>query len=363
MKKTIGRVIKILAWMMIFVFLVNSLGIFVRPQEKDYDVWHYFYKEDNDTLNTLFIGSSAMYRYWIPTQAYEEQNFTSYMLAQSSQDMRTIPYIMEEAVKSQDVDLFVVETRPVVTDRAKILRGIFEQKEETYYLSRVTVGMKASLTRAKLIHDLLVEDEENLEMEWMFPLLKYHDTLLEMTWKDIKKRLFLGKHSYKFARQVSSITPQEQMQYVDEEPYVLTREDKEKIDAIVEKANALEKDVLFIATSYIPTDLRYYLQKDLDDYMEQKQYSYVNLNQKNEIGLDYSTDFYDENHVNIAGARKTTSYLADYLANHYTFHNRLSERQSQEWELAKETWKKKEKKLMKKWKKKCKNTEMQGEAI
>lgn len=36
-----------------------------------------------------------------------------------------------------------------------------------------------------------------------------------------------------------------------------------------------------------------------------------------EMGLDYRTDFYDTNHVNILGAEKYTHFLANYLTEHY----------------------------------------------
>ena len=54
---------------------LNKAGELARPQDFDSDVWTNYYAEEDNTINTVLIGSSSMYRYWIPTQAYEEQGY------------------------------------------------------------------------------------------------------------------------------------------------------------------------------------------------------------------------------------------------------------------------------------------------
>lgn len=108
MSTTRKKVLKTVAGILLFLFLlttiINLLGPLFRPEGQDFDGWQYFYAEDNNTINAAMIGSSAMYRYWIPAQAYEEQGFTSCMISQSRQNIRAVPYIMEETLKSQDPD-------------------------------------------------------------------------------------------------------------------------------------------------------------------------------------------------------------------------------------------------------------------
>ena len=140
------KVLKTVAGILIFLFLlttiINLLGPLFRPKGQDFDGWQYFYAEDKNSLNAVMIGSSAIYRYWIPAQAYEEQGFTSCMISQSRQNIRAVPYIMEETLKSQDVDLFVVELRQVVVDLAQGEDLTEEEKEkENYYLSILAFGM------------------------------------------------------------------------------------------------------------------------------------------------------------------------------------------------------------------------------
>ena len=112
--QAIKKIISIIVFFVILVYLVSKTGQFARPDDNDTDMWATYYAEDKNTIDVIMIGSSAMYRYWIAPQAYEEQGFTSAVIGSASQDICQIPYIMEEAVKSQDADLIVVELRNIV---------------------------------------------------------------------------------------------------------------------------------------------------------------------------------------------------------------------------------------------------------
>ena len=81
-KKVLKTVASVLIFLFLLVTIINFLGPLLRPEGQDFDGWHYFYAEDKNSLNAVMIGSSAIYRYWIPAQAYEEQGFTSCMISQ-----------------------------------------------------------------------------------------------------------------------------------------------------------------------------------------------------------------------------------------------------------------------------------------
>ena len=153
---------------------LNKAGELARPQDFDSDVWTNYYAEEDNTINTVLIGSSSMYRYWIPTQAYEEQGYTSMLIGTAAQDIRLAPYLMEEAAKTQDLDLFVVEVRSI------IIRGDVTKIKDEHYNYRMEVmtsGMRPSSTKFEMIQKYYRTDEKS-KFELMFPILKYHDNLL-----------------------------------------------------------------------------------------------------------------------------------------------------------------------------------------
>ncbi len=352
MKVVIKRIIAAVVFICILVVSVNSLGYFFRPDDMNTESFDYLYKEDDDTLNVVCLGSSAMYRFWIPQEAYEKEGFTSAMVASAAQDIKAIPYLMEEVAKTQDVDLFVVEVRNSIARRANIIADKFEQDDATGSFAYVATSMKQSLDRIKMINEILVEDENNTKLEWSIPLLKYHDNVHIFSADKIVERLNGVDEDDMYVRQVSTITPNEQKPFEEDKQYVLTDEDKEEFDLVVEKANELGKKVLFVATPYSPGKVRGALHLQMNEYLEQKGYDYIDLNEYVEqIGLDFSTDYYDGIHTNIDGAQKVTAYLAKYLKENYDLPSRLDESQTAHWEKMCKKWDKRAEELMKDWEK------------
>lgn len=352
MKVVIKRIIAAVVFICILVVSVNSLGYFFRPDDMNTESFNYLYKEDKDTLNVVCLGSSAMYRFWIPQEAYEEEGFTSAMIASAAQDIKAIPYLMDEVAKTQDVDLFVVEVRNSIARRANILADRFDQEDATGSFAYVATSMKQSADRVKMIDQILVEDENNTKLEWSVPLLKYHDNVHAFSADKIVERLNGANEDDMYVRQVATITPNEQKPFVADEQYVFPEEDKEEFDMVVEKANELGKKVLFVATPYSPGKVRGALHLQMNAYLEQQGYDYIDLNQYvDQIGLDFSTDYYDGIHTNIAGAQKVTTYLAKYLKENYDMQPRLDESQTAHWEKMCTKWDKRADELMKDWEK------------
>lgn len=341
------------SFFIVICLVINMLGQLARPEAFDSDVWTSYYAEDDNTINAVVIGSSAIYRYWMPTRAYEEQGFTSALLATAGQDIRLVPYAMEEAVKTQKADLFVVEVRSAIT------RGDVEKVGKAklnYFLEVFSSGMKPSMTKFRMIDDLYDKDFKE-KVKLMIPLLKYHDNLLKYDREFLVDRLNKTTDEFKMTRQVPNVSAQEEPVFNPGKNSYLTDDVKGYIDTIAEKADELGVKVLFLSTPYVPTRKQAAMQLELDDYMESQGYTYFDMNTcSDEIGLDYSTDYFDARHTNIAGARKVTSYLAKYLKDNYGLAEHLTDDQKQSWTDACTAWNAEEEKIMGQWEKRVKKS-------
>ena len=343
--KTIAvRVISMLVFVGLVVGFILAEG---RLMHTSSNRWDNYYAEDNDTIDVVCIGSSAMYRYWIPPQAYEEQGFTSFLIASPAQPFAAVPYIMEEAEKTQSPRLIVVEVRNAVARTAADMDGDVDmadiEAQRTYYLSEVVSGMRTSLTKLRLIGALLKEDEYNTRLTWSLPLLRYHDTELTMSADERIKRLNNDKNKYKSATQTDAHKAiKEPVEYETVTGYI-TEEEEKSIDAVVSKAKELDTQLLMLSTPYRASKTRYALQKGMEKYMEEMNYPYLSLyGETEEVGLDYSSDFYNNNHVNILGGQKVTKYVGDYISENYEIgESELDEKNNAEWANASEDWAKK----------------------
>lgn len=71
--------------------------------------------------------------------------------------------------------------------------------------------------------------------------------------------------------------------------------------------------------------------------IESRGYAVINFNTRDmieELELDWKKDFYDPNHVNLAGAEKYTEFLAEYIAKNYKFEDHRYEEGYDSWHEA-----------------------------
>lgn len=346
----VKRIIAAVVFICLLGGMMTSVGHFFRPEGKDSDTLNYLYKEDKDSLNVVMIGSSAIYRFWIPQQAYETHGFTSAIVGSAAQDIRAVPYLMDEVEKTQDVDLYVVEVRSAVAYQARIMDDEVDQARDTSWFSSIAMGMRPSLNRLALINDLLVEDEENKKLEWMIPILKYHGNAVTFTADQIVERLNGIKDTELYMKQTYRVVPMQETDHPGNDEIQLSEENKNSIDRIAAKAAELGKRVLFVSTPYFEKESRSYVQDCLAEYIRQQGYEYLDMSDRmDEIGLVAQTDYYDEEHTNISGAQKVTKYLSDFLAENYEMKDRLNEDQKAYWNVMCEEWNEEATQLMEKW--------------
>lgn len=338
MKTIFKRIIGSVVFFAVLLGILLYAGRLVVPQERFYNLWEQYYQEPEDSIDAVLIGSSALYRYWIPPQAYQQTGLTSVPLAGASQPFESAIYILEEAVKTQPSAVYVVEVRQLVKKRCLTIDGTYDPTDPDYAVGRMISGMKPSLTKLRAAADLMGQYPLDYRLDWMLPILKFHDNFLTFSPMELLERIPAASNPIKYTIQTGKIVAMEASQPQPDGRYALTREDMEAVDALARKADALGVRLLFLSTPYVMDDATYTVQTQLTQYMAQQGYDYLNLQESmDEIGLSLDTDFYNEYHTNVYGAKKLTQFLASYLAEHYGTSAHSSQVQAQ-WESAAANW-------------------------
>ena len=78
-----------------------------------------FYAEEDESLDIVCTGGSALYYYFNNFLLWEEQNLTSYNFATSSQSNFMIEQMIDEIEKTQSPQLYIVETRKFILAEEK----------------------------------------------------------------------------------------------------------------------------------------------------------------------------------------------------------------------------------------------------
>jgi len=305
------KVIKGIAFVMIFLILFSG---FTNLLSNSGDVRNRqrisgFYKEPENTLDAVYIGSSNCYAYWNPLVAWEQYGMTVYPFSANAMHFVATEYMIREARKTQPDAMFIVNTNTLGDDDLTVVK-----------FHHLLDNMPLSLNKLQLtnyyskITDLTWEES----LELYIPLYRYHVRWSSFTLNDLylAPDKFKGTSAYDtYMGSVLDLT----------ETYAYSQERTELPDYIMEAVDSLldycEEEnikVLFVTAPRVESQERLRQLNTLNAILEERGFDTLNFLEQPELcGLDLTQDFYNKGHTNIHGSVKFTQYLAKYLTEHY----------------------------------------------
>lgn len=334
-----------------------------------------FFKEEENTLDGIYIGSSAADRYWVPAIAYEEEGICIYNLGTTCQPFVSIKYLINEALKTQpDMDLIIIEPRNIIRPAEWMEDRYFSCFADFIPLS----SNKKDMIKSYLDYSQTVGADINYDVEdYFFPLLRYDPILqnpidessVETTEEDsveeyvnyepglqfYLKQLFSQPLEETFA-QMEILKSDEEMtvskgyrvnefsfktvSYPDCENNTqskpLNSVNDALLDDLFEYCNNLDIEVVFVSSPFAfqredrEKEIRYVMER-----CERAGFVTLDFNCEpllSEVNMDYKRDYYDLKHVNFWGARRYTKFLADYLDTTYNLKDHRGDSQYKSWD-------------------------------
>ena len=191
-KELLGFVCCLLA---LVIFCAGASAV-VLPKRYDYgSTWDMYLKEEEDTIDVMFFGSSLAYCDVVPATIYQETGITSYVMAGPEQTMPITYRYLRQACKTQSPQVVFLEAT-----------GMFYPAHSRSTAVNICY-MPWSLDRLALTFQVAEPDE------WpglLFPLYSYHSRWTELTWQEVGEGLFgYGPDDlagYTFLEQVYPVT-------------------------------------------------------------------------------------------------------------------------------------------------------------
>ena len=173
-KNVSKNIMRVAVFIVVAVLCILYLvQVFTYPRSDEArKTFNSFYNEAENTIDGVYLGASSANRYWIAPKAFNDEGIVVASLATTNQPFIATKYLMEEAYKTQDPELFVVEIRWAF--KSALSMG-------DAGLRRVCDNMKMSRTRIALINaavDFAANAENDVsqkKIEYYFPFVKYHD--------------------------------------------------------------------------------------------------------------------------------------------------------------------------------------------
>ena len=302
MKKIIEKVIAYICFFAVLILFFNKASLLLIRKGNGYgtDILN-FYKQEENSINVLILGSSHSYSAVNPYLIEEKTGLTAYDFCTQQQPIWITYYYFKEALKTQ-------KPQYVILDIHMLLIGNSDYAEDSVNRDAID-KMKMSKNKIDAIKTS-VEKREDRE-SYYFNIIKYHTRYKELNSSDIEV-VFKGKtidnKGYKNLPESHYIFPGVDVNTTD--TMDIYDKNLEFFYKIVDLAKEKNIELIVIKTpAYYEGDMIKKL-NSVTKIAEEKNIFFLNYIERiNTLNLDYNSDFYDGGHLNENGSIKFTNQL------------------------------------------------------
>ena len=318
-----NKVIKIIVFLLIFItgfFSVQT--VLADGDSKDYKRIQGFFDERESSLDAVFLGSSSTYAYWTPPVAFAEYGITVYSFANAAQPTFAAKFIMEDVRKTHPDTLFIVNVSHLLENYGN-------------HLHKLLVNYPNSLNKLKMTDYLCDMGELTLSerMEHYFPIIRFHDRWSELTADDFNAPKDQYKCGSTYTSFLSKSTDVSGIEYDFDIRDSLSENNTRGLNDLMDYCEQEQVKVLFVVVPQAVDDNERFSKQNVTvDMLEERGFDVLDLRRHTqEIGLDFTTDFYNEKHTNLHGSLKVTDYISRYLIENYGFEDKRGNQEYSDW--------------------------------
>lgn len=331
MKKGIKLILEFLGFILIlgFVLLVISPVFVPKWLSNDDNMMSYitkgFYKEKRNSLDVIYIGNSDLYRGISPITIWDDYGITGYAFTTPGQVAWTSYYTLLETLRYQNPKVVIFNVDACISS--------FHSTEGNY--RKAFDNMKLSFNKIQALNDDAYEFSFMEKLSYVFPVIKYHSRLLELSEEDFIYAYDNSRFSYKGLDMIAEIEPYlNGFDYMKDEgkDYMIPEKSKIYLDKIVNECKKRNIDLILIeipsAESWDYSKSQTYTKYALENNIEFIDFNLLG----DEINFDWKTDTSDGgDHLNVFGAEKVSKYIGRYLNANYVFVDKRNIKEYEYW--------------------------------
>lgn len=280
----------------------------------------FYYNEPENSLDVLMVGPSTFRCGFIPTLCYQQTGITAYNYTSNGSPILTMRYMIEEALKTQQPKVIVVEISSVTNGA-----DLTETRSQSFLNNINDSELK---TRAE--KDLL---SKKVRQQLSVPFIKNH-----YNWTNIATR-FMYEKAYQKHKDVQTYlkgysNEENKLQVINKDKIIKTSETTPLTTELITPLNTLldfcktqqNTKFLFVKMAkYSTTRTMESLDRQINwagNYIEENGFDFVDLSkfmfaddkiENNPMQIDTNSDFANETHLNYFGAQKFTKFFGNYL--------------------------------------------------
>lgn len=305
------RIIKIITFLLLLAIMLSLFSFVLCVNTKRDRIFiNGFYKEPENSLDVVLIGSSELYTSYNSPLAWKEYGYTSYSFSISGMTGVLYKPALDITLDRQDPKLVVFEINGFLYDD--------DEFDDEATLRKLIDNMPWNSRKLEIIKELIPKEDR---YSYYFPLFKYHMNFMHprLIGGVLKNTIKFSKLDYLKTKSFSATAKIDAVSGLYFDSRKIDSKGKKCLDELLQYCNDLGlENVLFV---YSPHKTLIYHTESLDYIKERVEtygYDFENFNNSyEEIGIDITKDFYNGQHLNIFGAQKYTKFLGKYITDHY----------------------------------------------
>ncbi len=332
-KKHIIPILKTIIFSITFCFLFIILTYLMKPEDYALNNIAGFYGEKKNSLDMVYVGGSAGFVYWEPLRAYEKEGIASYDFGASTIQPEIYIYLIKEVLKKQNPEVIIIDAR------AFQYRDKEQPPTEVAYRNFLT-GTPFSIEKAKFIEKYVRNVLKEDTLSYHFDIIKYHRKPENLDYRNNLKMMFqIYQNPLKGFYFVPKVAPITKHKFETDKETPMKEDTVEILDELLAYLKTTNHKFLFVVSPYEERESH----RENFNYVERKVkeagFDFLDANlYSDEMQLNFDTDFYNENHVNIFGADKYTDFLIAYLKEHYNLPDRRKDKEYESWNRLLPNW-------------------------
>ncbi|MBQ8503960.1 MAG: hypothetical protein IJ491_06775 [Clostridia bacterium] len=328
----IKRFFKVVIFVLIFAFcFVGVQNLLTGDADtRDHKRIEGFFDEKENSLDAVFLGSSATYAFWTAPVAWVEYGLTVYSLSSSKQQILAAKYLIADARKTQPDALYIVNVASVT------------EQYNAINTHRLIFGYPYTENKYDMINYLseLGGMSFSDRMEFYFPIIRFHDRWSDLVSFDFKKTTDAYKSASSYKSFLSKVEDVSGGLFDYEETAPISETLTTGLNDLMDYCEQEQVKVLFVVTPQSLTDEEKRGQQNtVMELIRSRGFDVLNMHELvEEMDLDLTTDYYNGDHTNIHGSIKFTDYLSRYLIENYGFKDKRGTERLASWDRAGEKY-------------------------
>ncbi len=282
------------------------------------------YYQPKNTIDVVMMGSSHIHCDIDTGLLWKNYGITAFDYSAAEQPLWITYHYLLEICKYQ-------KPKVVVLDLYSPAR--FKDDYQYYWIKQNVLGMRFSLNKLRMLSVCVERDR----LDDVFPdFATYHDRFSELTADDFLYPFKVDKEmvNYKGFTPYLDVTEQQKPEMTQGLSGGLTIKSEEYLQKIIDYTKKNDIQLFLIVTPYITTSEDELVYNRIREIATMNNIEFNSTNYYyDEIGIDFSKDFFDESHLNYWGAYKFSNYLGKELKTRFDLPDHRGDSRYDSWEV------------------------------